>query len=85
MVLPRGGGFPEGYAQHNGGRGDRLTPCFGTQVERIEREKRHRDRLRTAGTRSPRPVVILANAGDAQTHRRASEIRPTDGRGSYAD
>jgi tRNA 5-methylaminomethyl-2-thiouridine biosynthesis bifunctional protein len=67
--FPRGGWISPAAicAAQCAAAGDLLTPCFGTQVARIERENATWTAFDTAGhVLAQAPVVILANAGDAQ-------------------
>lgn len=67
--FPRGGWISPAAicAAQCAAAGDLLTPCFGTEVARIERENGTWTAFDAAGHALARaPVVILANAGDAQ-------------------
>lgn len=67
--FPRGGWISPAAicAAQCAAAGDRLTRCFGTHVARIERENGTWIAFDTAGhALAQAPVVILANAGDAQ-------------------
>ncbi|MDN7178611.1 FAD-dependent 5-carboxymethylaminomethyl-2-thiouridine(34) oxidoreductase MnmC [Caballeronia sp. SEWSISQ10-4 2] len=67
--FPRGGWISPAAicAAQCAAAGDLLTPCFGTEVARIERENGTWTAFDTAGhALAQAPVVILANAGDAQ-------------------